>query len=89
MKIAQLNRRYFYFQLTDAELKDRTRCLAFLANIQNEIPGDHRGKLTMRFFLRKYNYYCIHKSKWEIFATLVREYFGVQVKSPFIQEEML
>ena len=88
MQISMQNFTYFKFRFTEFEMRDKnTR--EFMTDLKSRISGTRRGRGTMRFYLAEEKAWCIHRARWNMFAILVKKYFGYVPECPFKQMELL
>lgn len=85
MIVNRLNDSYFFFTMRDAEKADPRYALLRL-KLKELIPGQ-RGKKNkaMRFYLAKRKWYCIHRYYFPVFAGLVKDIYGIEVKNPNLE----
>lgn len=88
MKINVLNNTYFTFKFAAYELQEENS-QEFMREIKENISGKKRGKGTLRWYHGELKAWCIHRGRWNIFAILVRKYFGYVPDYPFKQTELL
>lgn len=87
MQIDVLNNTYFTFKFSRFEMQEQNT-KDFMQAIKDNISGKKHGRGTLRWYLANRRAWCIHRGRWNVFAILVRKYFGYVPKYPFTQTEL-